>query len=515
MNIAYLLVNSVNNYPDRIAIISEEKRLSYNIFNHRVNQLAQSMRQYGLKKGDRVALMFFNTHHFTEVYFATIKMGALITPVNFRFVGEEIEYIVNNSEASFFFFDKEFKETVGSIQQRLNTVKNFIGVDVKKADFAHNYETFLSLGGPDEPEMDIAENDPCQIMYTSGTTGKPKGAVITHGNVIWNLINTIIGREDHPGEISLIIGPLYHTAGLNNHFTIQIALGGTSILVKKFEPEIVLRYIEKEKVNVISGSPAMYNLLLQYPKLDHFDTCSITKCTAGSAILPKEIKERLLKVFPNANGIYDVYGCTEASPTITILNGEDSLRKHGSIGPPVPFLQARIVDEDGRPLPSSQVGELVCRGPNVMQGYYKNEEATRGTIKDGWLYTGDLATVDEEGHFYIVDRKKDMIVSGGENIYPREIEEVLFRHPGIADVAVIGIPDPTWGETVKAFIVQKEGKMIDEQGVIDFCKSHLASYKKPKAVEFISSIPKNPSGKPLKRVLKERDQKGGDVRNKF
>ena len=510
MNVAYLLINTASNNPDRIAIISEEKRFSYNIFNQRVNQLAHAMSQYGLKKGDRVALMFFNTHHFAEVYFATIKMGALLTPVNFRFVGEEIEYIVNNSEANFFFFAKEFQETVGSIQQRLHTVKNFVGVDVKKADFAHDYESFLSLGGSDEQEVEIQECDPCQIMYTSGTTGKPKGAVITHGNVLWNLMNTIVGREDHPRETSLIIGPLYHTAALNNHFTIQIALGGTSVLVKKFDPEIVLRYIEKEKVNVISGSPAMYNLLLQYPRLDHFDTSSITKCTAGSAILPQEIKERLLEVFPKVTGVYDVYGCTEASPTITILSARDSFRKHGSVGPPAPFLQAKIVNEDGRPLPPDQIGELVCQGPNVMQGYYKNREATKEAVKDGWLYTGDLATVDEDGYVYIVDRKKDMIVSGGENVYPREIEEVLFRHPAIADVAVVGIPDSIWGESVKAFIVLKHGKMVGKQEVIDFCKRHLASYKKPKSVEFISSIPKNPSGKPLKRVLKERDQKGGD-----
>jgi len=510
MNIAYLLVNSVNKYPDRIAIISEKKRFSYRIFNQRVNRLAHALRRYGCKKGDRVALMFFNTYQFAEIYFATIKLGAILTPVNFRFVGEEIEYIVNNSESSFFFFAKEFQETIASIYQGLHTVKNFIGVDAPKGNFAHDYESFLSLGELYEPEVEIWENDPCQIMYTSGTTGKPKGAIITHGNVLWNLMNTIVGREDHPGEISLIIGPLYHTAALNNHFTIQIALCGTSILIKKFDPETVLQYIEKEKVNVISGSPAMYNLLLQYPKLHHFDTHSITKCTAGSAILPQEIKERLVEIFPNANGIYDVYGCTEASPTITILSGRDSFRKHGSVGPPVPFLQARIVNEDGRTLPPNQIGELVCQGPNVMQEYYKNEEATKETIKGGWLYTGDLATIDDDGYLYIVDRKKDMIVSGGENIYPREIEEVLFRHSAIADVAVVGIPDPIWGETVKAFIVLKEGKMINEQEVIDFCKDHLASYKKPRAIEFVSSIPKNPSGKPLKRLLKERDGKGGD-----
>lgn len=510
MNVAYLLVNSASNYPDRTAIVSGETRLSYKALNDRVNQLAQAMSRHGLKKGDRVALMSLNTHHFAEVYLAAAKLGAVLTPVNFRFVGEEIEYIVNNSGSSFFFFGKEFQETIAGVYQGLETVESFIGVDAGREGFAHDYESFLSSGEPDEPLAEIGENDPCQIMYTSGTTGKPKGAVITHGNVLWNLMNTILGREDHPREVTLIIGPLYHTAALNNHFTIQIALGGTSILVKRFDPEIVLSYIEKEGVNVISGSPAMYNLLLQYPRLDHFDTRSITKCTAGSAILPQEIKERLLQVFPEAGGIYDVYGCTEASPTITILNGRDSFRKHGSVGPPVPFLQARVVDEEGRALPPDQAGELICRGPNVMQGYYRNQEATREAVKDGWLYTGDVATVDEEGYFYIVDRKKDMIISGGENIYPREIEEVLFRHPAIADAAVIGIPDETWGEAVKAFIVTKEGKSVDEQGIIEFCKDHVASYKKPKAIEFVSSIPKNPSGKPLKRLLRSAGQRDKD-----
>jgi fatty-acyl-CoA synthase len=504
MNVSYLLANSAGNYPDQTAIISEDKRFSFKTFNQRVNRLAQAMRRCGLQKGDRVAMMFFNTYQFAEVYFATIKCGGLATPVNFRFVAEEIEYILNNSEAGFFFFGKEFEETVASASQALHTVKIFVCVDAAKGGLAHDYETFLSSGTADEPAVEISEHDPCQIMYTSGTTGKPKGAVITHGNSLWNLMNTILGREDHRGQVSLIIGPLYHTAGLNNHFTIQVALGGTSILVKKFEPEIVLRYIEEEKANVISGSPAMYNLLLQHPNLHDFDTSSITKCTAGAAILPQEVKERLVKVFPNANGVYDVYGCTEASPTITILNGKDSFRKHGSVGPSVSFLQARVVDAEGAPVPPNQIGELVCRGPNVMQGYYKDRQASEEAIRNGWLHTGDLATVDGEGYFYIVDRKKDMIVSGGENIYPRELEEVLFRHPAIADVAVVGIPDPVWGERVKAFVVPNEGRTIEEQEVIDFCKAHLASYKKPKAVAFVDSIPKNPSGKVLKRVLKEQ-----------
>src|SRR3990172_6191278 len=347
-------------------------------------------------------------------------------------------------------------------------------------------------------------------MYTSGTTGRPKGALLTHGNILWNLVNTILGREDREGEISLVIGPLYHTAALNNHFTVRVAMAGTSILVKNFEPGKVMEMIEKEKVNVISGAPAMYHLLLALPHMKKYDTHSVTKCTAGSAILPHETKERLRTLFPNAEGVYDVYGCTEASPNITILNAKDSLRKQECVGPPLPFLEVRIVDEKEREVPVATVGELICRGPNVMKGYYKDKKATREALRGGWLHTGDLARRDEEGFIYIVDRRKDMIVSGGENIYPREIEEVLYRHPKIQDAAVIGIPDPIWGESVKVIIVLKKGETMKGEEVIEYCKRYLASYKKPKSVEFAEILPRNPSGKVLKKILREKTLQKGE-----
>jgi acyl-CoA synthetase (AMP-forming)/AMP-acid ligase II len=340
-------------------------------------------------------------------------------------------------------------------------------------------------------------------MYTSGTTGRPKGVLITHGNVLWNLVNALLGREEKEGEISLVIGPLYHTAALNNHLTIRVAMAGTSILLKRFEPKHVMEIIEKEKVTVISGAPAVYHHLLALPDVERFDTRSVTKCTTGSSILPDETKERLLKLFPNAKGVYDVYGCTEASPNITILKAAASLRKQACVGLSLPFLEVRIVDEQDRDLPPGDVGELICRGPNVMKGYYKDQKATQEVLKKGWLHTGDLARMDEEGFIYIVDRKKDMIVSGGENIYPREIEEMLYHHPKIQDVAVIGVPDQFWGESVKAFIVLKRGESMKEEEVIEYCKNHLASYKKPKSVEFIETLPRNPSGKVLKTELRE------------
>lgn len=503
MNVGYLLTNAAHKFPEKLAVISEEGRWTFEEFDQRTTRLGAAMLNAGLNKGDRVAILFFNSIYFVEVYFAALKVGLVATPVNFRFVGPEIVYVLNDAQPGILFYGPEFETTVLEIYEQLDTIRLFVSPHDGASSLAADYEDFLCTGEGIAPQFDIYEGDQCQIMYTSGTTGRPKGAILTHGNVLWNLFNTVLGREDKTGERALIAGPLYHTAALNNHFTIQVALGGTSILMRKFEPESFLRTIERERATIVSGAPALYNLLLQYPNATKYDTSSITKCTAGSDKLSMEIKKRLLAFFPNIKGIYDVYGCTEAAPCIAILNAEDSLRKDMSVGKALPFLEARVVDKDDTLLPPGEVGELICRGPNVMTGYYGNPEGTREAIRDGWLYTGDLARMDEEGFFYIVDRKKEMIVSGGENIYPREIEEVLVKHPAIADVAVIGIPDPDWGESVKAFVALKQGQTIGEQEVIDFCKTYLASYKKPKTVSFVPSIPRNPSGKALKRLLRE------------
>ncbi|MEM3112712.1 MAG: long-chain-fatty-acid--CoA ligase [Candidatus Anstonellales archaeon] len=511
MNVGQILTLVSNKFPERTAIIFEERRFTFQEFNERVNRLAQALIQKGFRKGDKVAVLLFNSNQFVETYFATAKIGGIFTPINFRFAPEEVRFLLNHSDARFFIFGEEFLDIVRVIQSHLKKVEIFIGVGEKRLKGAFHYETLLKNSKKEEPLVKVSEKDFCQLMYTSGTTGQPKGVLLTHRNILWNLFNGIWGREEKEGEISLVIGPLYHTAALNNHFTIRVALGGTSILIKNFEPTKILEIIQKERVTVISGAPAMYHLLLNAPHLNQYDLSSITKCTTGSSILPEETKHRLMKVFPNIEGIYDVYGCTEASPNIAILKAKDSLRKKESVGQPLPFLEVKIFDDQERELPRGEVGELVCRGPNVMKGYYKDREATQEVLKGGWLHTGDLARMDEEGFLYIVDRKKDMIISGGENIYPREIEEVLYRHPKIQEAAVIGIPDPLWGESVKAFVVLKKGEKMKEEEVIEYCKRHLASYKKPKKVEFVEALPRNPSGKVLKTLLREKHQKGGEI----
>jgi fatty-acyl-CoA synthase len=501
MNVGYLLTNAANRYPDRTAIVFEGRRFSYREFNERVNSLVKAFAELGVRKGDKVAAMLYNSNQIVEAYFAAAKMGAVFVPINFRFKEREASYILDHSDAVIFVYGEEFEEMVASLRSKLSKVKQYVCVG-EAAGGALDYEELMARFPPKEPEEKITEDDECQLMYTSGTTGRPKGALITHGNVLWNLVNTMVAREDVPGDTSLVVGPLYHTAALNNHFTIRVALAGTSMIMRRFDPREMMEIIERERINVVSGSPAVFNFLLQLPNLEEYDTLSVTKCTAGSAILPVETKNRLLKLFPNCGGVYDVYGCTETSPSITILSARDSLRKHACVGKPLLFLEAKVVDEDANEVPVGEIGEVICRGPIVMKGYYKDEEGTKEALRGGWLHTGDLARVDEEGFFYIVDRKKDMVISGGENIYPREIEEVLYTHPKIAEAAVIGVPDDVWGESVKAVVVLKESETLTEKEVIEFCEAHLASYKKPRSVDFVQVLPRNPSGKVLKTELR-------------
>jgi len=505
LNVGFLLSNSAAKFSGQEAVVSDQGRMTFAQLDLRAGRLSGAMIRAGLERGERVAILFYNSAHFVETYFGAVRVGLVATPVNFRFVGEEMAYILNDSGASALFHGPEFMSVVEEVRDQCPCLRFVACPGGGPRSF--DYEDFISRPEPLPLDTTVSEPDSCQLMYTSGTTGKPKGAVISHGNVLWNLFNTILGREDRPGQVSLIVGPLYHTAALNNHFTIQVALGGKSVLVSRFEPDELLRTIEKERVNVISGAPAFYHLLMQHPNAHKYDRSSITKCTTGADKLSEETKKRLLRFFPNIKGVYDVYGCTEASPCITILSAEQSHIKHGSVGKALPFLDARVVDEHDRILGPGHVGELVCKGPNVMQGYFRQPEATAQAIRDGWLHTGDLAVTDEEGFFYIVDRKKDMIVSGGENIYPREIEEVLLAHPEVADAAVVGEPDRLWGESVKAVVVRK-GTCLCEEDVIRYCREHLASYKKPRRVVFVETIPRNASGKVLKRLLRDATSVG-------
>ncbi|HSR12815.1 MAG TPA: long-chain-fatty-acid--CoA ligase [Thermodesulfobacteriota bacterium] len=502
MNVGQILTLQAGKFPERTALVFEGSRFTYDEFNRRSNRFADYLLRSGLTKGDRVAALLFNSPPAVETFFGTAKAGGVFTPVNFRLAAEEVFYILDHSDARYFIFGEEFSPLVGKIRPRLPKVEYFICHGGSAPPDTAEYEIVLRASSPEEPGEAVAEDDECQMLYTSGTTGRPKGALLTHGNLLWNLVNTLLGREDQPGEASLICGPLYHAAPLNNHFLIRVTLGGTSILMKHFDARQAMEIIAREKVNVVSGAPALYHLLLNLPDVQNYDTRSVTRCTAGAAILPDETKLRLLKLFPNARGVYDVYGATEASPTIAVLKASDSLRKTACVGPAAQFVELKIVDDGDRELPCGAVGEIILRGPNIMKGYYKDPEATAEALRGGWLHTGDMGRLDEEGFLYIVDRKKDMIISGGENVYPREIEEVLYRHPKIQDAAVIGVPSSLWGEAVKAFVVLRPGEKMSGEEVVEYCREHLAGYKKPKFVAFVDSLPRNPSGKVIKTKLR-------------
>ncbi len=502
MNLARIFSNTAAKYPQQTALVASEGRYTYQELEDRAAALAGAMLEAGLRPGDRVGLLFYNGAPLVETYFAALRVGLVATPLNFRLAAGELLYLLNHSGAKALFHGPEFNETLASIRDRLQSVEMFVSPGAAP-DWGRDHEGFLQGGKWTDCSSKINEDSPCQLMYTSGTTGRPKGALLSHRNVIWNLYNTLLGREDMQGQVAIIVGPLYHTAALNNHLTIQLALGGTSIVMRKFEPEDMLKTIEREKATLISGSPAMYNLLMQHPAAERYDRGSIIKCTAGSDKLAMATKEQLMAFFPGIDGIYDVYGCTEASPCITILAARDSLRKDLSVGRALPFLNPKVAGPQGEPLPPGQTGEILVQGPNVMSGYFNDPQGSAEALRDGWLHTGDLAVVDEEGFFYIVDRKKDMIVSGGENIYPREVEEVLFSHPAVADAAVVGMPDPLWGESVRAFVVLGPGPGPDQEEIIAYVKSRLASYKKPKRVDFIADIPRNASGKALKGELRK------------
>ncbi|WP_216831150.1 class I adenylate-forming enzyme family protein [Alkalihalobacterium elongatum] len=495
-----LLKKAAHQTPSKEAFIYEDTRITYQVLYDRATKAGHWLRSKGLEQDDKVGFILKNGLPFVEIFFATTLSGAVGVPINFRLKQNEIEYILQNSECKFLFIDKEYVEVIEDIQEKLVDLQAVIVID----------ETELPLGmiSYDEiftceeefPPVDINENDGCMIVYTSGTTGRPKGAVLTHKNLYQNGMNMIWEFKLDTSFKFLLVPPLFHVGSMS--FLIHTCLvKGTSVIHRDFHPEAVLEAIEKEQINSLFLVPAMWNFLLQVPNINDYQLSSLRKCMTAAAICPLELKKSMMHHFPHAS-IYDVFGQTEMSPCTTCLHPEDSLRKTTSVGKPVINVEVRVVDDQMNDVPIGEIGEIVYRGPTLMKEYYKNREATEEAFAGGWFHSGDLVRMDDEGFIYVVDRKKDMIISGGENIYPAEIEEVLYTHPKILEVAVIGVPDKDWGENVKAVIVTKRNETMTEQEVIDFCSKYLASYKKPKSVEFMLELPRNAAGKVLKTALR-------------
>lgn len=496
------LQRAARKHPRKRAVVVEDQACTFAELHQRSQRLANGLLSLGLCKGDKVALLMFNRIEFPEIYFGVLKSGGILVVLNGRLKGRELSYMIQHSEARFLIFEDNFWEEVKKIQSQIPRAKDLILVGETIPQGFVSYQDLISGSPPGDPCIKVGDDDEACILYTSGTTGVPKGVVVTHKNIFTNAINHIVEWDVRFADVELYPIPLFHAGGLAALPRMAL-VGNTLALMKSFDPERFLGIIAREKATRTGLVPTMCSFILDLPHLDTHRARSLRLMIIGASILPIGIKKKMMELFPWV-GIYDTYGQTEATSGIACLNPVDALRKSGSIGKAFFLNEVRLVDEKDNEVSPGEVGEIVVRGPNVMKGYYKDPQATAEVLKGGWLHTGDLARQDDDAYLYLVDRKKDMIVSGGINIYPREIEEVLYAHPKILEAAVIGVADPVWGETVKAIVALKSGEEMDEKEVIDFCRERLASYKKPRSVDFVRSLPKNHAGKILKSALRQK-----------
>lgn len=498
-----LLRRAAHKSPNKTAFIYNDDQRTFIDMEGHAKQVAGWLQSEQIGFDDKVGFILKNGLPFVEVFFGIALSGAVGVPINFRLVAEEIEYIVNNSDSKMLIIDEEYVPMIQSIRERLPNVETIVVVGSPPDETGYiRYESIFATPKQYVSYEDLHDDDACMIVYTSGTTGRPKGAVLTHKNLCQNGMNMLWEAGIGLNFKQLVVAPLFHIAAMSTLIN-NCLVEGTSIIHREFHPVAVLETISKEQINSIFLVPAMWNFIFQVPHIASFDLSSVKIGITGGAITPVEIKKRIMKNFPNA-GLFDAFGQTEMSPVTTCLHPEDTLRKPDSVGRPVINVEVRVVDEQMNDVPIGEVGEIVYRGPTTMKEYYKNPEATAEAFEGGWFHSGDLVKMDDEGFVYIIDRKKDMIISGGENIYPAEIEEILYTHEDILECAVIGVPDKDWGENVKAYIVLKPGKQLETSDIINYCTKRLASYKKPKEVEFIEQLPRNAAGKVLKQVLRKQ-----------
>lgn len=488
--------------PHKTAIISEESTLTYSELNRRVKQLGNLLRKKGIQKGDRVAVLLYNSEEYIEIVLALSNMGAILVPLNFRLSGSELEFILRDSASDSLFFGEEFMDVVRAIKPKISIREgSYICIGKGVCSWAINYEKTVREESFEEPDTERPVNgeDPQIIMYTSGTTGLPKGAILSHRKTFYNVLNADIFYGLTSEDIFLISRALFHSGGLLVEAAPMLYKGGTIIVRKRFRPQEILEAIEKQRVTVIEAAATVYHSILQQCDLGKYDLSSLRCCFTGGERVPPSLLETYLS---KGITISQCYGQTETS-TITWLPLREAKRKLGSVGVPVFHGNVKVVNKEGREVQPGEVGEIIVSGPTLMTGYWKNTQQTEETIRDGWLHTGDMAKRDEEGFLYIVDRERDMFISGGENVYPAEVEKIYLESPKILNVAVVGIPDEKWGEVGTVFIVMKKGERMTEEEVLNFCEGKIARYKIPKYVAFVTELPMTASQKIKKHKLRE------------
>ncbi len=496
--------------PDRLAIVDAGKapawRLTYRQLNERANRFANWLGDVAdVGRGDRVAILARDGVEHLDCFFACAKLGAIHTALNWRLHWRELASIIEHTTPTVLIYSNDFRDSIGELEaatrDKPHAICHYLHIEGDGITGSRHYQSTVDHSG-DRPLAceSLEKEDVAALIFTGGTTGLPKAAQVSHRMIAWNTLNTVIHDITHD-DVYLNVFPMFHTGGLFVYTLPQVIFGGTTVLLRQFDPARVLSLIEQERVTVFAGVPTMYQMMTQAENWADVDLSSLRFCTSGGAPLPVP----LVKKYTEEKGIRfkQGFGMTEFGPGIFALAPEDAVRKAGSIGRPNFFVDARIVDDDNRPLGPNEVGELVLKGPSYCSGYFGDPEASAEAVDDGgWFHTGDLAKYDEEWYFYIVDRKKDMFISGGENVYPVEIEKALYEHPAVHMCAVIGVPDPRWGEVGLACVVLEPGATATETALLTFLQDRLARYKVPKRVEFLDRLPISGAGKILKRELK-------------
>lgn len=504
MHLGGLVARNKRTVPDKEGVIYQDKRYTWAEVDDRVNTVANALLEAGVKQGDKVAMWMFNSDLFVFAFYGIAKTGAVAVPVNFRLAPREAEFIFDNCDAVCLIFDDVFEPAVTEMRPRLDKIKHYVSAGPAKFDGYQSMEDIMASGNSSDPNIDVDEFSESEIIYTSGTTGRPKGAVLTHHNQMVLTTTVCSLYALNPDDRILHVAPLFHSAELNLYLNPGTYMGVTHVIMKDFIPNKVLETIQNEKTTQFFGAPIMYLALMSLPNLDDYDLSSVRYYGYGAAPMAAESVRQAIAKFKTEN-FFCLCGLTEGGPGGIALYPKDQVRKAGAGGKYIVNMETKLVDYDGHTITKpGEVGELVIKGETTMKEYYKNPEATAETIRDGWVHSGDLGQMDDEGYITLVDRKKDMIITGGENVYSKEVEDALYEHPKISMAVVIGVPHPSWGETVMAVATLAPDQELTISELREFLKTRLADYKIPRLLEVVEALPVNVSGKVMKYQLRDQ-----------
>lgn len=506
MDLGGLVARNARTVPDKEGLVCGDRRYTWKEVDARANTVANALAAAGVRKGDKVAMWMANSDLFVLAFYGIVKAGGVAVPVNFRLAPPEAEYIFGNCDAVALIADDAFAPAVQEMRPRLEAVKAFWSAGAGRPGGFDALADVLAAGDTRDPGGRVEEADASEILYTSGTTGRPKGALLTHHSqmVVTTTMATLVGIA--PSDRILHVAPLFHSAELNLYLNPGTYMGATHLVMPAFVPNLVLETIQKEKITQFFGAPVMYNFMMAVPDFARYDLSSVRFFGYGAAPMAAESVRQMIAKF-KTDRFFCLCGLTEGGPGGIALLPADQVRKAGAGGRYIVNMESRLADPEGRTVSApGVVGELVLKGETLMQGYYGNPQATAETIRDGWLYTGDLGVMDEEGYITLVDRSKDMIITGGENVYSKEVEDAIYEHPAIAEAVIIGVPHPDWGETVMAVAALKPGQALALPELREFLRSRIADYKIPRLLRTVEQLPRNVSGKVLKYRLRETFQ---------